>query len=43
MHKVAHQIIVIYDWVTGPAMSDQQRMAHKLVEARNIGDSRMIV
>ena len=43
MHKVAHQIMVIYDWVSGPAMTEQERMAHKLVEAGNVGNSRLVV
>ena len=43
MHKVAHQIIVIYDWVSGPAMSEQERMTQKLFEAQNVGVTRLIV
>ena len=43
MHKVAHQIMVIYDWVSGPAMSEQERMAHKIAEAGHLGNTRMIV
>ena len=43
MHKVAHQIMVIYDWVSGPAMTQQERLAYKLAEAEHTGGSRLIV
>ena len=35
MHKAAHQIMVIYDWVSGPAMTERERMAYKLAEAKH--------
>ena len=35
MRKVAHQIMVIYDWVSGPAMTERERMAYKLAEANH--------
>ena len=43
MHKVAHQIAVIYDWVSGPAMSQRERQAHKLAEASNLSRTRLVV
>ena len=30
MRKVAHQIMIIYDWVSGPAMTERARMAYKI-------------
>jgi len=43
MHKVAHQIIVIYDWVSGPAMTEQERMSYKLADADHRGGARLVV
>lgn len=43
MHKVAHQIMAIYDWVSGPAMSDQERLNSKIAQASPVGNIRMIV
>ena len=43
MHKVAHQIIVIYDWVSGPAMSEKERMAYKIAEAGHVSGTRVIM
>ena len=40
MRKVAHQIMVIYDWASGPAMTEQERMAYKIAES---GHSRPIL
>jgi len=37
MHKVAHQFIVILDWIAGPAMTQQERHAHKIAEASHFG------
>jgi len=37
MHKVAHQFIVILDWISGPAMTQQERHAHKIAEAGHFG------
>ena len=33
MHKVVHQVVVFYDWLSGPAMSVQERTAAKIAEA----------
>ena len=33
MHKIAHQVVVFYDWLSGPAMSVQERTAAKIAEA----------
>ena len=35
MRKMAHQIMAIYDWASGPAMTEQERMAYKLAEANH--------
>ena len=43
MHKVAHQIMAIYDWVSGPAMTEQERMSYRLAEADHRGSSRLVV
>ena len=37
MHKVAHQVIVFYDLISGPAMSQQERKAYKIAEAGQVG------
>jgi hypothetical protein len=37
MHKVARQFIVILDWISGPAMTQQERHAHKIAEAGHFG------
>ena len=36
MHKVVHQVVVFYDWLSGPAMSEQERTAAKIAEANRI-------
>ena len=43
MHKVAHQVMVIYDWISGPAMSQQERQAYKLAEAGHLACGRLVV
>ena len=43
MHKVAHQIMAIYDWVSGPAMTEQERISYKLAEAGHQGDTRLVM
>ena len=43
MHKVAHQVMVIYDWISGPARSQQERQAYKLAEAGQQACGRLVV
>lgn len=43
MHKVAHRIKVIYDWVSGPAMSDRERKAHQIAEANPCTNTRLLI
>ncbi len=43
MHKIAHQVVVFHDWLSGPAMSEKERSAAKLAEAGRFAGSRMLV
>ena len=33
--RLAHDIVVAYDWLSGPAMSERDRMKRDLAEARH--------
>jgi len=38
--KIGHQLVHIYDWITGPAMTEQDRINRELAESepyRRIG------
>ena len=35
LERIAQGILVAHAWVTGPAMTEQQRMRRELAEARN--------
>ena len=38
--KIGHQLVHVYDWISGPAMSEQERMQRELAETepyRRIG------
>ena len=34
--KLGHQIVAIYDWLSGPAMTDQERISRSLVESETL-------
>ena len=39
--KLGHQIVAIYDWLSGPPMTEQERVTRALAESesiRHIGD-----
>ena len=39
--KLGHQIVAIYDWLSGPAMTEQERISRALTESetlRQVGD-----
>lgn len=36
IHKLEHGALAVYDWVSGPAMSEQERMQHRLAETEAI-------
>ena len=31
--KLGHQIVAIYDWLSGPAMTEHERITRELVES----------
>ncbi len=33
VHRMETGVMAVYDWVSGPAMTDQERMQHRLQEA----------
>lgn len=36
LHHMEDGVVAAYDWLTGPAMTDRQRMEHKLAETEGI-------
>ena len=32
LHGMEHSVVAAYDWLSGPAMSEQERAEHKLQE-----------
>ncbi|MFQ6029941.1 MAG: hypothetical protein ACE5Q6_20905 [Dehalococcoidia bacterium] len=33
--RIAHDIVVAYDWLTGPAMSERERIRRELYESQH--------
>ena len=36
LHNMEYGIVAAYDWLTGPAMSEKERVQHKLAETESI-------
>ena len=36
LHHVEDGVVAAYDWLTGPPMTDRQRMEHKLAETESL-------
>ena len=34
--KLGHQIVAIYDWLSGPPMTEQERVTRVLTEMENV-------
>ena len=34
--KLGHQIVAIYDWLSGPAMTEQERISRAVVESETL-------
>ena len=34
--KIGHQIVVIYDWLSGPPMTEHERIEHALAESESV-------
>ncbi len=34
--KLGHQIVAIYDWLSGPAMTEHERISRSLVESETL-------
>jgi hypothetical protein len=38
LNRIAKDIVAVYDWLSGPPMSEQERMNRTLAEARPLRD-----
>lgn len=38
LNRVARDLVAVYDWLSGPPMSEQERMNRTLAEARPLRD-----
>ncbi|HAA95441.1 MAG: hypothetical protein FI717_03000 [SAR202 cluster bacterium] len=36
IHHMEHGVVAAYDWLSGPAMSEKERVEHKLAETEAI-------
>ncbi len=38
LHRIAKDIVAVYDWLSGPPMSEQDRINRTIVETRTLWD-----
>jgi hypothetical protein len=43
LNRIAKDIVAVYDWLSGPPMSEQERMNRMLAETRSLRDKNIIM